>query len=283
MISGGETIIPYQYDPVGEVLTQEGYISVEGTPLSAYLPELYEELPAVCRAFDLDLDIYEWGMVYYIDVFNAAYDMTAHRIDTRELFELIAAHDEELIIDVHIVVTGCEIYDEPVEHHGKGYAFILSAADPEAEAAAPSGNEPFLRLYSDGNEVGTHEFFMYAASACYDDDGKPTGMLCADGEAFFDPDHIAEAYEELPVYDGCRTEGLDIRLVEGAEIRSIYVYDPANGFSRMSIADLAELDRLIISSDKEYAVEIVVYRQGNYIEALDAYEYAAYGYAFTVK
>ena len=276
-------VIPYEYRPVGEILYGDGSIKEEGLPLSAFLPGIYEELPAADRTFGFDLDIYEWGMAYLIDVFGSDSEMLAHGIGTAELIRLAREHNEELIVDVHIVVTGCVVDEWPEERYGKGYAFILSAVDPDAEASAPAGEEPFLRLYYNGKEVGTHKFFMYGASACYGDDGVPVGMLSADGEAFFDPDHIAGAYNELPVYEGSRAEGLDIRLVEGAEIRSICVYVPANGFERIELANFAALDRLIISSNKEYAVEIVVYRQGNYIEALDAYEYAAYGYAFTVK
>ena len=274
-------VIPYEYRPVGEILYGDGSIKEEGLPLSSFLPGIYDELPVADRSQGFDLDIYEWGMAYLIDVFGSDSEMLAHGIDTRELMRLAREHNEELIVDVHIVVTGCEVDEWPEERCGMGYAFILSAADHEV--SAPSGEEPFLRLYYNGKEVGTHKFFMYGASACYGDDGVPVGMLSADGEAFFDPDHIAGAYEELPVYDGSRADGLDIRLVEGAEIRSICVYVPANGFERIELANFAALDRLIVSSNKEYVVEIVVYRQGNYIEALDEYEYAAYGYAFVIK
>ena len=145
---------------------------------------------------------------------------------------------------------------------------------------------PFMRLYSYGEEVEMREFFMYGMSAHYDENGVPLGMLCADGMAFFDPDHIAGTYERLPMYTGCRAGELDIRLSEWAEIRQIYVYDPANGFERISVADKASLDRLIAdtaSGTTEYVVEIVVCMQGDYIEELGAYEYEANAYAFIVK
>lgn len=275
-------VIPYEYRPIGEILFGDGSIKEEGQPLSVFLPQIYEELPIADRTGGFDLDIYEWGMAYLIDVFASDSEMLAHRINTRELLQLASEHDEELIVDVHIVVTGCVVDEWPEERCGMGYAFKLSAVDHDAEAFAHSGDEPFLRLYSNGQEVEAYEVFMYGASACYDDNGAPVGMLCADGAAFFDPDHIAEAYDTLPVCGG--GEGLDIRLADGAEIKQIYVYDPANGFERTAVADLDELERMIAdSSDAEFVVEIVVYRQGNYIDELYQYEYEANGYAFTVK
>ena len=284
ILTSSGPVIPYEYDPVGEILYGDGSIKEEGLPLSAFLPRIYEELPAADRSFGFDLDIYEWGMAYLIDVFASDSEMLAHGIGTAELIRFAREHNEELIVDVHIVVTGCVEDEWPEERRSKGYAFILSATDPDAEVSAASFDRPFLRLYSSGEEVETREFFMYGASAHYDENGVPVGMLCADGEAFFDPDHIARAYEELPVYTGCRVEGLDIRLSKGAEIKQIYVYDTADGFKMVSVEDMAALDRLIADSGQtEYVVEMVVYMRGNYIEELGEYEYEANGYAFIVK
>ena len=280
VINGDEVILPVEHDVPGDELISYAGLVKEGVKLDEYLPGIYEELPAVDRAKGFALDVYEWGCIYMIDVFDASFTRLAHVASAAELYSFAAEHYEELIIDVRIFVPGCDIFEEPTERSGLGYAFKLSAADREADAA-----EPFMRLYSYGMEVPTKAFFFHKASAFYED-GVPVGLLQGDGIAFFDPDHIASAYDDLPGYSLCRTEGLDIRLSEGSKISYIYIYDPANGFERTMLFSKAELDRFIIDSaadNKEYVVEVIVSHTGDYIEALDKNESETNSYAFIVR
>ena len=279
ILSGGAVILPLEHDVPGDELSSYAGLVSEGVPLGAYLPDIYETLPVIDRSNGFGLDVYEWGSIYLIDVFDASFERIAHGLNEAELYSFAAEHIEELIVDVRIFVPGCEIFEEPTEREGAGYAFILS--DTGKEAAA----EPFMRLYSFGMEVPTREFYFHSYTAFYQD-GKATGMLNGDGIAFFDPDHIASAYDELPGCSLCRSEGLDIRLSEGSKIAYIYVYDPANGFERTTLHSKAELDRLIIGSaadNTEYVVEVIVTHEGDYIEALDETERVTNSYAFIVK
>ncbi|MBO4563462.1 MAG: hypothetical protein J5772_07615 [Clostridia bacterium] len=279
ILSGGATILPMEHDVPGDELVSYSGLVTEGVPLGDYLPEIYESLPVIDRSKGFELEVYEWGSIYLIDVFDASFERIAHGLSEAELYAFAAEHHEELIADVRIFVPGCEIFEEPTERVGAGYAFILSKTDKDA------AREPFMRLYSAGIEVPTREFYFHSSTAFYQD-GKATGMLKGDGVAFFDPDHIAAVYDELPVCNGCRVEGLDIRLSEGSKIAYIYLYDPANGFERTTLYTQAELDKFIIDSAsdyKEYVVEVIVTHEGDYIEELDESETFTNSYAFIVK
>lgn len=154
-----------------------------------------------------------------------------------------------------------------------------------SETAPFPESEPFMRLYSAGIEVPTQEFFFHSATAYYEN-GVPKGLLHGDGKAFFDPDHIESAYDGLPVYSGCRVEGLDIRLSEDSKIAYIYLYDPANGFERTTLNTMSELDKIIIGSagdNREYVVEVIVFHEGNFIEELSKTESKTNSYAFIVR
>ena len=171
---------------------------------------------------------------------------------------------------------------EPLESAYQEQDLPISESPNAYDQAAA---EPFMRLYSFGMEVPTREFYFHSSTAFYQD-GKATGMLKGDGIAFFDPDHIASAYDELPSHSLCRAEGLDIRLSDGSRISYIYVYDPANGFERTTLHSKAELDKLIIGSaadHKEYVVEVIVTHEGDYIEELDECESVTNSYAFIIK
>ena len=276
IVSGGETILPFEHEIIGQTLSSYAGLVEEGYLLSECDPYFLDFLPVIDRSKDFELEVYEWGSIYSIDVFGSGFDIRAYKIDAAELYEYVKEHDETLIIDVQIFVPGCNIFEEPTERTGTGYAFIICGSDKEAS------KEPFMRLYSNGIEVGTREFFFYGTSAYYED-GVAKGMLNADGKAFFDSNHIAEAYDTLPIYDGCRVEGLDIRLKVGARVVQIFVYDPANDFERTTLTSLAELDELIAVYDDEYVVEVLVFSEGDYIEELGQSESRTNGYAFIVK
>ena len=279
---GGRKILPCQYFISSVTNTEEGQVSSDGVPLGDVLPEVYEDLPTVARGFSMD--VYEWGSIRQIAVYNTDFKKIVANTNEYQLLDIIKEHEEELIVDVHIYAAGCEIFEVGWSGTELGYAFRVLSADIEA-SAGQNGNEPFLRLYSRGVEIPTKEYLYYSASAYYED-GVPVGMLCADGEAFFYQYYVSEIYDELSECDVSREDGLDIRLADGAEIRQIRIFDPANGFKWIPADDLAELDSILADPDDEqaeYVVEIVVYRQGNYIEELDEYEYEANGYAFIVK
>ena len=175
--------------------------------------------------------------------------------------------------------------EKPAELDATAAAEGAAETSVVSETVSFPESEPFMRLYSAGIEIPTQEFFFNSSTAYYEN-GVPKGLLHGDGNAFFDPDHIESAYDGLPVYSGCRVEGLDIRLSEGSKIAYIYLYDPANGFERTTLNTMSELDKIIIGSavdGREYVVEVIVFHEGDFIEELSETESETNSYAFIVR
>ncbi len=176
--------------------------------------------------------------------------------------------------------TGCSYNEKSGEVISTAYPTEANA-DEIAEYEFPK--EGYLKLYSNGVEQETYEYFYYSTTAYYED-GAPKGFLSGDGEGFFTP--MEDKLQYLPVISGyCRIEGLDVRLIEGARITQIraYFYKTPNGGLEMdSFNSLTEFNKVFIESTGHLIIDITVLFEGPYIKELDGRENWAMDYAFII-
>ena len=272
IIWDGTEVLPFEYRALGDKLVSYAGLAEEGPILGLYLPEIYRNLPGVGRENSFELKVYEWASVYRIDVYDGSFVRAAQCLSLKEFYEYAKQHPEELIVDVRLFVPGCEIFEEPVEREGMGYAFVLCRADEYPCEQAELAPEDHLVLTDGGARLMPHICPLY--STRYFEEGG--GFLHGDSIEFFD--RTLRLTGDLPEVGA----DFEYSVGENCRITQINVYDP-DSLEGISLAISAqELEKLVSSLEGSVIVEMHVLHTGRYIEAADDNECEAFSYAFIV-
>jgi|GEM_PF-6865362 len=278
IISGGENVIPYEHFVSGETIIETGKRYTDGVPLSFMLPEITSDLPFIDRLKSFSMMITtDWGIITDICVYDADFELIASNLNEQELSNIIAKNEGELIVDVQIEVSGCEIFEVGWQSTVMGYAFKVRAVEGTEENAYP--RRGYLFVISDGKNIVPYEYFMYGTTVYYED-GKPAGMVNADGMALFS--QLPELLEGNKLPEIEREKGCFLSPIPIAQIVQINVYDA--DFNRVAFNITEEEFYDIVDIHEGTLIpEVYVRVNGPYYDELGEGEYNVMAYAFIIK
>ena len=275
VLSGGEVVIPYEHFVSSETNIETGKRYTDGVPLSFMLPEITGELPVIDRLASFSMMIMtDWGNITDICVYDSDFDLIASVKNEQELRGIIGKNEGELIVDVQIEVSGCEIFEVGWQSTVMGYAFKVRAAEGTEENAYPRSG--YLFVISDGKNAVPYEYFMYGTSVYYEE-GKPAGMVNADGMALFS--QLPELLEGNKLPEIEREKGCLLSPIPIAQIIQINVYDADFNRVAFNITE-EEFYDVVDIYEGTLIPEVYVRVNGPYYEELGEGEYNVRGYAF---